>query len=111
MTNNNVLIVVRIDISTKAQASPYAMLKIEDLENWEKINGRIPSGAVVVLYSAWGQHYPNPYAFFGTPTPRDATTLSYPGKKCSQLNSFLQPASTKHRIMFLSSYSSVLVIL
>ena len=25
-----------------------------DLEAWEKANGRIPKGAIVVMYSGWG---------------------------------------------------------
>ncbi|CAG0918097.1 unnamed protein product [Notodromas monacha] len=71
--------VVRVDISARAQQSSNVFLTREDLEDWEKSHGRIPDGSVVILYSNWGQHHQNPYAYYGSSTPMDATTVSYPG--------------------------------
>jgi O-antigen ligase len=34
-------------------------LKAADIDEWEKTNGRLPEGAVVLLYTGWGRHWNN----------------------------------------------------
>ncbi len=64
---------VVIDITQKANNDADAMVEVSDLEAWEKQYGRIPDGAVVVMYSGWGEKYAdNPDKYFGVPNPKEA---------------------------------------
>jgi len=38
----------------------------EDFQNWEKQNGRLPTGAIVLLRTGFGKHYPNKTLYLGT---------------------------------------------
>ncbi len=33
------------------------MVEVSDLKSWESEHGRIPDGAVVVMYSGWGERF------------------------------------------------------
>ncbi|OZC45802.1 cyclase [Rhodococcus sp. RS1C4] len=44
---------VKIDIREKAAANADYAVTIADLQEWEAFNGRIPSGAAVVLWTGW----------------------------------------------------------
>lgn len=50
---------VRIDISMQAALDNDYLLSVKDVEEWEKQHGRIPEGAVVLLYTGWGQYWEN----------------------------------------------------
>jgi kynurenine formamidase len=50
---------VVIDISAQAGADADYRLTKADVANWEKANGRIPDGAVVLLHTGWGRHWNN----------------------------------------------------
>lgn len=45
-----------IDVSAKAAADPDYQLSPADLEAYEAVNGRLPAGAAVALYSGWEKH-------------------------------------------------------
>ena len=51
-------IVTVIDVRTQAAADPDYRLSVGDIQAWEKRHGRIPRGAVVVMYSGWGRFWP-----------------------------------------------------
>jgi kynurenine formamidase len=42
-----------IDVSTNAKSNPDYQLSVEDIANWEKLNGQIPPGAVVIAHTGW----------------------------------------------------------
>ena len=44
-----------IDISAKAAEAPNSMLEPEDIEAFVSANGDIPAGALVAMYSGWGE--------------------------------------------------------
>ena len=62
-----------------------SQLTVEDLEHWESKNGKIPEGAVVIMYSGLGKYYGNRTAYFGWPVgmeesnPKDTANLHFPG--------------------------------
>jgi kynurenine formamidase len=70
---------VRIDIRAAADANPDYRLQISDLARWEADHGRIPRGAIVVLYSGWGSRWPDRKRYLGTDAPGDTANLHFPG--------------------------------
>lgn len=44
---------VKIDIRDKAGADADYAVSVADLQSWESVHGRIPSGAAVVLWTGW----------------------------------------------------------
>jgi kynurenine formamidase len=70
---------VRVDVRAAAQADPDYRLSVADLEAWEEANGRIPAAAIVVLYSGWGERWPDAARYLGTAAPGDTANLHFPG--------------------------------
>jgi len=60
------------------QQSDYR-LTVEDLRSWELRYGRIPDGAIVIMYTGWSRFWPGAKKYLGSATPLDATTLHFPG--------------------------------
>jgi kynurenine formamidase len=52
-----------IDVSAAAAANPDYAVTREDLLAWEQRNGRLPDGAVVVMYSGWSEKYDDAEAY------------------------------------------------
>ena len=52
-----------IDISAQSQVDPDYSVTLEDVEAWELTHGRIPSGAIVLLYTGWAEKYTDPVAY------------------------------------------------
>lgn len=48
-----------VDISMQSGADPDYVLSVRDLTEWEKANGRIPDGAVVLARTGWGEFWNN----------------------------------------------------
>ncbi len=57
---------VVIDVSEKALKNPDYLISINDIENWENKNGKIPDSAIVLFRTGYGQYYPNAKKYFGT---------------------------------------------
>jgi len=70
---------VRVDVRAAAQADPDYRLRVADLEAWEKRHGPIPAGAIVALYSGWGERWPDKERYLGTAAPGDTANLHFPG--------------------------------
>jgi kynurenine formamidase len=79
---------VVIDVRAHCDADPDYELTIHDLLNWEARYGRIPHGALVFMWSGWGQRWPDRVRYLGTSTPDEAHSLHFPGFS-SQLADFL----------------------
>lgn len=64
---------VVIDISAAVRANPDSVVRISDIEKWERIHGMIPPGSFVALRSDWSKRWPDPDAFFN----RDADGIAH----------------------------------
>lgn len=71
--------IVRVDVSAKAAADPDYRLAVADLKAWEAEHGRIPNGAVVIMYSGWGSRWPDRKRYLGSDKPGDTANLHFPG--------------------------------
>jgi kynurenine formamidase len=63
---------VVIPIQDKAAKDPGYQMTVDDIQQWEKRNGRIPKGSVVFVRSDWSKEWPNPTL---------ATRKAFPGIK------------------------------
>jgi kynurenine formamidase len=70
---------VKVDVSAAAATNPDYRLTRADLEAWERAHGRIPKGAIVVMYSGWGARWPDAKRYLGTDVPGDVAHLHFPG--------------------------------
>jgi len=68
-----------LDIRPQASLNPDYRLRVEDIVKWENQYGTIPQGSIVFLFTGWGQYWPDPALYLGSPTPHDSTTLHFPG--------------------------------
>jgi kynurenine formamidase len=48
---------VVVDVVAKAEADPDYRLSKQDLLDWEAQNGRLPAGAIVLMYTGWGKRW------------------------------------------------------
>ncbi len=69
---------VVIDISARTAKDADYRLTVDDVQAWEKKNGRIPRGAFVMLRTGWGVRWPNAKVYLGDDTPGDASKLHFP---------------------------------
>jgi len=70
---------VVIDISHKCALSNAATLDAEDIQNWSKENGPLPSRPLVIMRAGWGQYYyKDPVKFLGTESDQEQN-LEFPG--------------------------------
>jgi kynurenine formamidase len=68
-----------IDVRSKAAADADYRLTVGDLEAWESEHGRLPRGAIVVMYSGWGAYWPDKKRYLGTDKQGDVGNLHFPG--------------------------------
>jgi kynurenine formamidase len=78
---------VVIDVTAKAAADSDYRLTADDVVAWEKRNGRVPAGAIVLLRTGWGRRWPDRKSYFGDDASGDASRLHFPsyGKEAAQL--------------------------
>ena len=69
---------VVIDVTAQAKASRDYRLTREDVLGFEKTNGRIGAGTIVLLRTGWSRFWPDAKAYLGDDTPGDASKLSFP---------------------------------
>jgi kynurenine formamidase len=70
-----------VDVQKAAAGDADYQVSIEDFAAWEKQNGRIPDGSIVLLRTGWGRHYPDKSKYLGTDrTGAEAVALlHFPG--------------------------------
>jgi kynurenine formamidase len=69
---------VLVDVTAKAAADADYQLTRADLDAWEKRQGAIPKGALVLLRTGWSARWPDRKRYFGDDTPGDASRLHFP---------------------------------
>ena len=55
-----------IDVTEKCATNPDYLVSVADFENWEKQNGRIGAGTIVLLRTGFGKYYPDRKKYLGT---------------------------------------------
>jgi kynurenine formamidase len=70
---------VVIDVTQKALSNADYRLTVDDVLAWEKENGRIPEGSVLLLRTGWGRFWDNRKRYLGTDRPGDTEGLRFPG--------------------------------
>jgi kynurenine formamidase len=55
-----------IDVTRQCAGNPDYLIKISDFQDWEKQNGRIPPGSIVLLRTGFGKYYPDRKRYLGT---------------------------------------------
>jgi kynurenine formamidase len=69
---------VVIDVTAQASKDRDYRLTAEDVRQFEKANGTIARGTIVLLRTGWSRYWPNAKAYLGDDTPGDASKLSFP---------------------------------
>jgi kynurenine formamidase len=70
---------VVIDMRRQSAKNADYRLAIEDIHAWEKVHGRLPSNAIVMIHSGWGKFWGDRKRYFGTDEPGNVTDLHFPG--------------------------------
>lgn len=69
---------VVIDIREQAAANADYRLTVADVEAFERANGRIGEGTIVLLRTGWSSRWPDAKRYLGDDTPGDASKLHFP---------------------------------
>ena len=72
---------VKIDVSVKCAADRDYLVTVNDITAWERKNGRIPAGSIVLLQTGFGKFWPDKKQYLGTDQRGDAAAkdLHFPG--------------------------------
>jgi kynurenine formamidase len=68
-----------IDITAACAQNRDYELRIEDITEWERIHGRIPDGAAVLVRTGWSKYWPDKKQYLGSDVPGDVSHLHFPG--------------------------------
>ena len=55
-----------IDVTRQCAMNPDYLISINDFQDWEKQNGKIPPGSIVLLRTGFGKYYPDRKKYLGT---------------------------------------------
>jgi kynurenine formamidase len=55
-----------IDVQAQAAKDRDYLVKVSDIQQWEKVNGRIPDGCILLVRTGWGKFYPKRAQYLGT---------------------------------------------
>ena len=70
---------VVIDIRRRTEKTPDYLLAVDDIRAWEKLHGRLPQGAIVLVHTGWGKYWNDRRRYFGTDEPGNVADLHFPG--------------------------------
>jgi kynurenine formamidase len=70
-----------IDVTAQCAANPDYLVSVADFQNWERRNGRISPGTIVLLRTGFGKYYPDRKKYLGTDERGDQAVakLHFPG--------------------------------
>ena len=57
---------VLIDVTSQCASNADYLVSISDIQNWEKRNGRMPAGSILLLRTGFGKYYPDRKKYLGT---------------------------------------------
>lgn len=67
-----------IDVRAQAAKDADYRLTLDDVKAWERRNGPLPEGAIVLLRTGWSSRWPDRKRYFGDDTPGDTSRLHFP---------------------------------
>lgn len=70
---------VYLNLRDKAKQNRDYGVGAEDFECWEKLNGPIPYGSIVLLDFGWTEKYGNANEYLGTADTSDSSSFHFPG--------------------------------
>lgn len=72
---------VVVDVTRQCAGDRDYQVNVKDLENWERENGKIPVGAILLLRTGFGKYYPDRKSYMGTEArgPAAVAELHFPG--------------------------------
>ena len=72
---------VKIDVSSKSANNPDYEITTEDIQTWEKENGKLPEWCIVLFHTGFGSKWPDKKAYLGTDQKGDGAVkdLHFPG--------------------------------
>lgn len=72
---------VKIDVSQNALANRDYLITIDDIENWESANGKIPDSYIVLFQTGFSKYWPDKKSYLGTDQrgPDAVKDLRFPG--------------------------------
>jgi kynurenine formamidase len=70
-----------VDVTKQCESNPDYLISIDDFQKWEKQNGRLPNGAIILLRTGYGKYYPDRKKYLGTDERGAAAVakLHFPG--------------------------------
>ena len=70
-----------IDVTTECATNPDYLVSVSDFQKWEKVNGIISAGSIVLLRTGYGKFYPDRKKYLGTDERGAAAVakLHFPG--------------------------------
>jgi kynurenine formamidase len=69
---------VVIDVTAKTKGDQDYRLTSDDVLAFERANGKIAPGTIVLLRTGWSSRWPDKKTYLGDDTPNDATKLHFP---------------------------------
>jgi kynurenine formamidase len=72
---------VKIDVSKKTAADRDYLITVDDIKQWEAVNGKIPDGSIILFETGFGLRWPDKKAYLGTDQkgPDAVKDLHFPG--------------------------------
>jgi kynurenine formamidase len=70
---------VVLDVRQACEKDADYRVTLNDLTTWEKNNGQIPAGAIVLAHTGWGRYWPDKKRYLGTDKAGDTANLHFPG--------------------------------
>ena len=70
-----------IDVSQQSAANRDYRFTVADLEQWERANGRLPDGAILLFHTGFSKYWPDRKSYMGTDErgPEAVAELHFPG--------------------------------
>ncbi len=86
-----------VDVAQQCAGNPDYLVGIDDFQKWEKQNGKIEKGTIVLLRTGYGKYYPDRKKYLGTDERGAAAVakLHFPGLDPSAAGWLTQNRSIK----------------
>lgn len=68
-----------IDVRAACAADPDHAIGVDEVRAFEAEHGPVPEGAIAILFTGWGERWPDRRRYLGDDTPGDASRLRFPG--------------------------------